>query len=303
MRSLLASTAILLLAVSGPAAAQQRQISPEQRIERLERQVRQLQGRIFPKGQPVDTAGLADDPAASQVVVTALSNRLDNIERSLTEITRTNEENAQRIGTLEAELARAKADNDQRLRALENAPPPAAATTTTTATTPAADDRPTTDRPPTAKPERPRPTPVASAPVAPPKTGDLNTDAEAAYDVGYQLWQQKKYDQAIAALRAMASSFPTHRRVSWANNLAGRALLDKGEYRAAAEALLANYRGNPRGERAPDSLYYLGQALMGLKQPSQACKAYAELDQVYGDKVRPDLRALVTPAKAKAGCR
>jgi len=293
MRSLLASTAILLLACAGTAAAQDRDATPEQRVERLERQVRQLQSRIFPRGQPVDTAGLANDPAASQVVVTALSNRLDNLDRSLAEITRTNEANAQRLGTLEAEIARLRTDSEQRIRAIETARPTAAATPSAASS---GDDRPAA----TQTAERPRP---AAAVTAPPRTGDLNADAEAAYDVGYQLWQQKKYDQAVAALRAMTSSFPNHRRVSWANNLAGRALLDKGEYRAAAEALLANYRGNPRGERAADSLYYLGQSLMGLKQPAQACKAFAELEQVYGSTLRPDLKAMLPPAKAKAGCR
>jgi TolA-binding protein len=286
MRSLLASTAILLLACAGTAAAQDRDATPEQRVERLERQVRQLQSRIFPRGQPVDTAGLANDPAASQVVVRALSSRLDNLERSLTEITRTHAENAQRLGTLEAEIARLRADSEQRIRAIESARPAATASS--------GDDRPTSTQTP------PRPTPAAPAPA---RTGDLNADAEAAYDVGYQLWQQKKYDEAVAALRAMTSSFPNHRRVSWANNLAGRALLDKGEYRAAAEALLANYRGNPRGERAADSLFYLGQSLVGLKQSAQACKAYAELEQVYGSSIRADLKAMLPPAKAKAGCR
>jgi TolA-binding protein len=140
----------------------------------------------------------------------------------------------------------------------------------------------------------PSPTPAASDPAA---------DGEVAYDVGYQLWTQKKYDQAIAALRAMTSSFPTHRRVSWANNLIGRSLLDKGEYRPAAEALLANYRGNPRGERAADSLYYLGQALVALKQSAQACKAYSELEEVYGDRVRAELKSLLPAAKSRAGCR
>ena len=82
----------------------------------------------------------------------------------------------------------------------------------------------------------------------------------------------------------------------------GRALLDKGEPRAAAEALLANYRNNPKGERAPDSLFYLGQALMKLGQPGQACKAYSELDAVYGAKIRPDLKKLETDAKAQAQC-
>ena len=82
----------------------------------------------------------------------------------------------------------------------------------------------------------------------------------------------------------------------------GRSLLDKGETRAAAEALLANYRGNPSGERAADSLYYLGQALMELKQASQACKAYAELEAVYGDTIRPELKKMLPAAKSEAKC-
>jgi TolA-binding protein len=90
--------------------------------------------------------------------------------------------------------------------------------------------------------------------------------------------------------------------VSYANNLIGRSLLDSGQHRAAAEALLGNYRSNPKGDRAPDSLFYLGQSLMKLGQPSQACKAYAELEDVYGGKIRADLAKLLAPAKAQAGC-
>jgi len=296
MRTLLASAALALF-LAAPATAQ-REPTPEQRVERLERQIRQIQGRVFPNGQPVSTAGLADDPAASQVVVTALSNRLDNIERSLTQITRINEENANRISTLEAGLARLRAESDQRIRTLE--------TSTPATPTPRADagSAPRTDAPAQPAAERPRATPPVQASTATPvRTGDVNADAEAAYDAGFQLWQQKKYDQAVTTLQAMASSFPNHRRVSWANNLIGRSLLDKGDYRAAAEALLANYRRNPRGERAADSLFYLGQALVGLRQPTQACKAYAELEEVYGNQARAELRTLLPAAKSRAGCR
>jgi len=63
--------------------------------------------------------------------------------------------------------------------------------------------------------------------------------------------------------------------------------------------LLANYRSNPKGERAADSLYYLGQALMKLGQPGQACKAYAELEAVYGAGIRVDLKKQVADAKAQ----
>ena len=90
--------------------------------------------------------------------------------------------------------------------------------------------------------------------------------------------------------------------MSFANNLVGRALLDKGDARAAVQAFVANYRGNPAGERAPDSLYYLGQSFMKLGQSAQACNAYSELDAVYGSKIRPELKKLQTEAKQQAQC-
>ena len=119
---------------------------------------------------------------------------------------------------------------------------------------------------------------------------------------GYQLWNTGRYDEGITGRRARGSSFPGHRRGSWANNLAGRALLDKGQPRAAAEALLANYRSDPKGERAADSLFYLGQALTRLGQASQACKAYGELEDVYGSTMRAQLRQLLPSARLEAKC-
>ena len=40
---------------------------------------------------------------------------------------------------------------------------------------------------------------------------------------------------------------------------------------------------------------------MKLGQPGQACKAYSELEAVYGAKVRADLKKLAD-AKAQAQC-
>ena len=273
-----------------PATAQRRQATPEQRIDRLEKQVRQVQGRIFPKGQPVDTAGFVDEPAATQASVTTLITRLDTVERQLAEMTRSSEENGNRIAVMEADLARLRADQERRLRALETAPA-AAVVSGGEALAEAA-------VPPAPKPivEGSKPDP-AGDPV-------LSTDAaaEAAYDKGFQQWTARQYDAAIASLDAMIKAHPNHRRVSWAHNLAGRALLDKGQPRAAAERLLANYRRDPKGERAQDSLFYLGQALTRLGQPGQACKAYGELEDVYAGTLRPALRGDLVRAKATAKC-
>lgn len=290
------AVAALFGAAAAPALAQrQAPPTPEQRIERLENQLRQVQRRVFPRGQPAATAGLADEPAATQASVRSIDDRVGALERQLAEVLRLAEENGNRTRQMEAELGRVRAQQDNRLSALEAAlanPQPVqtgADEPTATTTRPSASNSVPVTRPPTVTSSG-GPTDAADDP------------AEIAYDEGYQLWRQGRFDQAITSLRATASAFPKHRRASWANNLVGRALLDKGEPRAAAEALLANYRANPRGERAADSLFYLGQALTKLNQPSQACKAYSEMEAVYGTSVRGELQRLLPPAKADANC-
>jgi TolA-binding protein len=298
--SLLAAAAALAL-VSSPAPAQRPAPTPEQRLDRLERQIEQMQRQVFPKGRPADTAGFAYDPAATQSSVLTLDQRLDALERQMADLLRQSEENGNRMRNVEADVAKLRSDQDQRMSALEQrmneaavAAPPAAALA------PAETPAPATTKA--------RPQPPKSASAAPPAAADNGAALQAgdagedAYTQGFKLWEAGQYDQAITSLRAFTSGYPKHRRVSYANNLIGRALLDKGDPRGAAEALLANYRNNPKGERAPDSLFYLGQALMKLGQPGQACKAYAELDAVYGAKLRPDLKKLEADAKGQAQC-
>jgi Uncharacterized protein conserved in bacteria len=294
-RSSLSLAALAAALALTPASAQKRQPTPEQRIERLEKQVRQVQKQVFPKGQPAETAGFSDDPAATQDSVNSLTGRLDAIERQLADIVRQSEESGNRVAVMETELARLRADQDRRIRALETAPPTeeVPATSEEQGETAAAP-------PPAPKPKVERATSEqATAELIPASDSD---PAEAAYDQAFQLWNSGKYDQAIKSLQAFTKKYPNHRRTSWAYNLTGRALLDKGQPRAAAEALLSNYRRDPKGERAQDSLFYLGQALMKLGQPGQACKAYEELEEVYSSNLRAPLKSALPGAKSEAKC-
>ena len=242
----------------------------------------------------------------------------------MADMLRLNEENGNRLRSLETSINQMRTDDQQRIQALEQRMDAAAAAA---ATAPASDAGEAASvaapakSPPIKSPPAKSPPPRSSAPrgrssISPSKTSvaamtdePQMADASApddpgedAYSNGFHLWEAGKYDEAIATLRDFVKAYPKHRRVSYANNLIGRALLDNGQPRQAAEALLANYRSNPSGERAPDSLFYLGQALMKLGQPAQACKAYAELDAVYGAKVRPDLKKLEADAKSQAQC-
>jgi TolA-binding protein len=289
----LAATASIAL-IPAQAIAQRQAPTPEQRLDRLERQVQQVQRQVFPKGRPADTAGFSDEPAASQSSVVTLDQRIDALERQMADILRQSEENGNRLATLQAEAAKARADQDQRIGVLEQRISEAASAPAPAATVPAL-----VPKPPVSKP---KPDATTSA-TSPTDTAPADADpGEEAYSDGFHQWEAGQFDQAISSLKAFTASYPKHRRVSYANNLIGRALLDQGKARDAAAVFLANYRANSRGDRAPDSLYYLGQAEIKLGQPSQACKAYAELDAVYGSKVRADLRKQVDQAKTEAQC-
>jgi TolA-binding protein len=299
----LAGCAAVALLPSGALAEQRAQPTPEQRIDRLEKQVQQMQRQVFPKGKPADTAGFSDDPAATQSSVLSLDQRLDALEKQMADLVRQSEENGNRLRTLESGIGQLKNDEDQRISAIEQRLAEAAA----------APPVATSDAgPPAAIPTRPRaPGGRAMSEATPPPAVETATagpipasdPGEDAYTEGFHQWEAGQYDQAIATLKAFVAAYPRHRRVSYANNLIGRSLMSKGQTRAAAAAFLANYRDNPGGERAADSLYYLGQATTQLGQPQQACRVYEEFDAIYGAKARPDLRKQVADAKAQAQCR
>jgi len=264
MRTVFFSTVAATLLFTAPAAAQ---VQPQ-----------------YPAAQP--------QPAATQASVINLDNRIVALERQISDLLRAEEENGRRISQLESTLQQEREASAQRISTLESRLAAGSSVPTVTASEPVS--------------EKPKTAVAGTASTPKPVAAVASTDtdpAEEAYDAGYQLWKAGKYDEAIGALRAFSSAYPNHRRTSWANNLAGRAMLDKGEARAAAEVLLANYRGNPKGERAADSLFYLGQSLMKLDQPSQACKAYGELEAVYGSNMRADLQKMLPTAKTQAKCK
>jgi TolA-binding protein len=274
-------------------------------MDRLEKQVQQMQRQVFPKGRPADTAGFSDDPAATQSSVLSLDQRLDALEKQMADLIRQSEENGNRLHSVETGMGQLKTDEDQRIGALEQriaqaatAPPQLpSADLGSTVPTATAKGKPIATSKVSARgaPDFPSTSGVAEAVAA--------TDpGEDAYTQGFHQWEAGQYDQAISTLKGFTAAYPKHKRLSYANNLIGRAMLDKGDPRGAATVLLANYRSNPGGERAADSLYYLGQALMKIGQPAQACKAYSEMDAVYGAKIRPELKKLEADAKAQAQC-
>lgn len=294
---------LLLLSTALPAFAPAYAQAIEGRVGKLEKEMKAVQRKVFPGGDtrffeaeiapPAATASNSGIPATTPVA--DLTARVNALESELSRLTGQVEQNGFKLRQLEDTMNKLKGDAEFRLNTLEGK---GAAATPGSPTSSAASAM--AARPPVVTTDSAPPAPVKIAPPAP-VTASADP-GEDAYMAGYRLWTEKKYPQAQAALKDFVAKYPKHKRASYAQNLMGRAYLDEGKPALAAEAFYANYQKMPRGERAPDSLYFLGQALVQLKKPKEACRVYDELMDVYGATVAAPLKDKVTKGRADAKC-
>jgi TolA-binding protein len=259
--------AVALIGAAAPALAQRQQpviVQPEISQERQDTR----------PGLPAGSA------------VADLAARLDALEAQNRALTGQIEQSENRIRQLEAALRRLESSTGSRLDAIE-----------------AAARRPEPEPAPPPQPEARAEQPAAADPAPTERPAARADAAEEAYNAGFRLWTERRYGEAQRTLEAAARDHPNSRWASWARNLAGRAYLDDNKPATAARILLENYQTNPRGERAPDSLFYLGQALVRLDRRPEACRVYDELQEVYGSNMRAALRDQLPQARSAAACR
>ncbi|MET0371915.1 MAG: tetratricopeptide repeat protein [Sphingobium sp.] len=305
--------AALLFAMGTAAAAQT--VPIDTRVDRLEREVRAVQRKVFPAGVPIEPeitrAPATASGTGSAAPMADLMARVTGLESQLASITGQVEQNSFKLKQLEDAFNKYKADTEGRL--LQPDPPATRPTMPASATgAVAVDPLPAKPAPAPAKsaaaataPAKPAPAPVseerkaAVAAIERPSTGDAPLDS---YSYGYRLWDAKFYPEAQVQLQSTVAKYGSSPIASRAQNLLGRAYLDDGKPALASVAFYENYQKRPRGDRAPDSLTYLGEALIQLKKPEDACKVYAELDQVYGATLSASLRGIADKGKVKAKC-
>ena len=313
----------LTLAVAATPAVAQTSSSPlDLRVGKLEKEMKAVQRTVFPQGTPVQP-DLSATPTAitpagtpASAPLSDLATRVDALEKSLAAVTGSGEQNSYRIKQLEEALTKVQSH----LAALEGNPPPTTAPVPTTdaapppATTGSSVAMPPSRRKPTAalapKPARTAPKSVATnadsgrkaavAAVEMPATGDA---IENDYTYGFRLYAAKFYPEAQAKLKEFTTKYPpANKRWSYAQNLLGRAYFDEGKPALASVAFYDNYQKAPRGERAADSLTWLGQSLIKLKKNADACKVFDELNDVYAANITPDQKSRAAKGRADAKC-
>jgi TolA-binding protein len=295
-----------------PAQAQDANV--EGRVGKLEKEMKAVQRKVFPEG-----AGKFFEPeikpdeatktggASSTTAVADLIARVDAMETQLATLTGQVEQQGTKMRGLEAQLKSLDAQV-KALRAADGAvDTPPSGTNGTVPVTPmaskpvavAAKPAATSPKPSTAaKPSATRTAAVAA--IQKPSTGDGFADG---YDFGYRLWEAKYYPEAQVQLEETVKKYPKHKRISYARNLLGRAWLDDGKPATAVKILYDNYTTQPDGDRAPESLYFVGIALNQLGKVTEACKAFDSVEKEYPDAVTSRLSARLVEGRKKAKCK
>lgn len=318
MLGLAVPAATPVLAQSSAPKTSAAPVDPEMRLRRIEAEIRAMQRKVFPDGAgktfvPEITPGQAAATPAAAPASSAVSDilaRMDAVEAQMSRLTAQVEESQNRSAKLEERLAKLEA---------AAAPPPEPVTE---ALAPEAKPTPTAPAPvaPVTAAPKPATTPVAKPAATPaakpltpsaarvaavqaiekPATGDPALDD---YNYGFRLWEAKFYPEAQQQLQIYVDRYPKHNMISFGRNLLGRAWLDDGKPGTAAQFFLQNYLADKKGARAPDSLLYLGIAMVKLKDTEKACGAFAELAATYPDEIAGRLKGQYDAARGSVKCK
>jgi TolA-binding protein len=307
-RQLLLACAALPLLWSGVAMAQAQPKTVEGRVDRLEQEMRAVQRKVFPNatGQiltpdigpatPVPTTS-AGSPAT--LPIADLTARVNAIESQLASLTGQAEENSHRLTKLEEAYAKLTAPPPVPA-AVSNAPiaiVPVAANSGAPTRTPSA------NTPAKAQPAAGGPAVGARnekvAAIERPSTGNAALDG---YTYGFRLWGAKFYPEAQTQLQDTLDKYGKDPVASRTQNLLGRAYLDDGKPSMAAKVLFENYRLRPKGDRASESLVWVGEALIQLNRLKDACLAYDELAETFGTTMPGNVRDMMAKGRVRAKC-
>lgn len=330
----LLAVALALAGTVVPAVAQDS--NADARLRRLEAEVRNLKqqagvaGTVAPQSTPTSISAAPGLPASTPVA--DLLARMESIESQLARLTAQNEESGNKLRLLEERVAAneaaakaaatpvmaASTDTVSASGPLVGPPadpaPNAASSNLSAMATPA--PRPAAPRPAAAPAPAPRPAATAPARPAPaaapsarrvaavraivkPSTGDAMEDE---YTYGFRLWEAKFYPETRQQLQLFIDKYPRSSRVSYARNLIGRSLLDEGQPYEAAKWFLQNYSTNDKGDRAPDSLLYLAEAMRQHKDTGKACQALTEFGSVYPREAAGRLKAQYETLRGQVTC-
>ncbi len=288
------ATQFLILAAVAAMAASMGMAEPalaqaiEKRIERLEKEVRAVQRKVFKDGVPAadETAAPAIPPPQAVDMerrISALEEQLRQLNGQLEELQHQADDSRQR---LEAFMA----DAEFRFNQLEGkgAPVGAAAGVAGAA---AAGSEPN---------ELPPATTAADTSTAAEGTLPAGSPMDQ-YNYAYALLAQGKYEAAEAAFRSFLGAHGGDELAGNAQYWLGQSLFVRGLYKEAAREFLTGYQSYPKSPKAPAYLLKIGITLGKIDQKQDACDALKELKSRFPQS--PESKERRAQEEKALGCK
>ncbi|WP_374307077.1 tol-pal system protein YbgF [Methylocella sp.] len=132
-----------------------------------------------------------------------------------------------------------------------------------------------------AKWRQPDPDPAAQSAAAAQSPAPAPNPVKDEYDLAFGYFRQKQYEAAEKGFSGFLQKNPKSRYAADATYYLGESFFQRGRQREAAEQFLkfsTQFTGSPR---APEAMLRLGQSLNALGAKEQGCATFAELSRKY----------------------
>lgn len=306
----------------------------EDRMGRLERDVQNIERKVYANDLPMVTSAGKRETQIAQAGNYAIEDRMNGLERQVTSLTGQVEDLDIKIRQLTARLDKLTTDLEFRISQLEagqgGAPRPSVAGVTPPPSQPQSlppqAGRPPLGQPvqlpstaPLTQPQQPPPqggvlrppqagqpyTPSTPAPLTPPPQQQAAAPAggtvEQQYEAAQQMLRAGQYANAEQTLRDLVARNPRHQLAASAQYWLGETYYVRQDYQNAAVAFADGYKNYPKGNKAPDTLLKLGMSLSAQKKDQDACAVYDRLNKEY--PTAPEIvRRRATEERRKSRC-
>ena len=289
MGAVLIGIAVMVSAQPAPA---QDSGNLARQVDRLRRELADLQRYVYKGGQPPAAAGAdSGQEGVPPEVAGRMQAQITQMQEQMRDLNGRIEEVQHRIAVLEDRLNRMSEDLEIRLMAIEDAiakgaaaPPPASAAPVEGQAAPESSGGEVAAAPPTRAVELPEGTP------------------REQYDFAYELLKNHKWEEGRGALMTFLERNPDDDLSDNAYYWVGETYYINQQYKEAAKAFLEGYRKYPKADKAPDNLLKLAKSLAALDQVDNACTTYAKLLEDYPNSL-PRIIKLAKSERQKLKCK
>jgi len=297
---------LLLAAFLALAAQPLRAQSVEDQLQRLQRELSDLQRQIYSGGTPPPAAAGGGSGGLAPTQAARIQLQLEEFEVQLQQLTGRMEDMGFRVETVSDRLDKLVADVDLRLRNLEEGGLPPVG-----AEEPAGGDGgqmmavPPSAEAPGAAPSPSQPGSIGSIsesdlssfqqqqPAVPAATPETPAGGQSAalpggtpqeqYDHAFGLLRQANYPGAEQAFASFLAQHAEHPLAGNAKYWLGETYYVRGNYQQAAVTFAEGFEAYPNNSKAPDNLLKLGMSLASLGSTQDACGTFTVLLDRYAD--------------------